>query len=219
LEHSLQTLPEFSSDRRKNGDRVALRTKELGLWHDISWRAVLSPGALRRVRAGISMGLEKGDHACHHRRQLSRMGVWPIWVFSVPEGYRWGFMPPMPGSRWNMSSYHSVMQVLLFGKRRAIRQMAHFREQTPKLQKVIVWDTEGLREFKDPMVITFEDLVEKGDQPHFSESAGLKFLKNGMTDRSHAEDTCGDHLYIGHHRTAQRGHADPSPTSPGWRMR
>jgi long-chain acyl-CoA synthetase len=38
----------------------------------------------------------------------------------------------------------------------------HFRDRAPKLEKVIVWDTEGLRHFKDPMVMTFDDLLELG---------------------------------------------------------
>ncbi len=35
-----------------------------------------------------------------------------------------------------------------------------FRDETPLLQKVIVWDTKGLTSFKDPMVMTFDELVE-----------------------------------------------------------
>jgi long-chain acyl-CoA synthetase len=37
-----------------------------------------------------------------------------------------------------------------------------FKDNVPKLKKVIVWDTEGLRQFKDPMVMTFDELVETG---------------------------------------------------------
>ena len=37
-----------------------------------------------------------------------------------------------------------------------------FRENAPLLKKVIVWDLEGLRHFKDPMVMTFEELLELG---------------------------------------------------------
>ncbi|MEA3230173.1 MAG: AMP-binding protein, partial [Thermodesulfobacteriota bacterium] len=37
-----------------------------------------------------------------------------------------------------------------------------FRKKVPALRKVIVWDTEGLRNFKDPMVMTFDELIEIG---------------------------------------------------------
>jgi long-chain acyl-CoA synthetase len=40
----------------------------------------------------------------------------------------------------------------------------HFKDATPHLIKVIVWDTEGLRQFQDPMVITFDELLQIGQQ-------------------------------------------------------
>ncbi len=38
----------------------------------------------------------------------------------------------------------------------------HFRDKVPGLQKVIVWDLEGLRHFEDPMVMTYDELLETG---------------------------------------------------------
>jgi long-chain acyl-CoA synthetase len=38
----------------------------------------------------------------------------------------------------------------------------HFRDRAPKLGKVIVWDTEGLRQFKDPLVMTYDQLLKLG---------------------------------------------------------
>jgi len=38
----------------------------------------------------------------------------------------------------------------------------HFRDQVPFLKKVIVWDLKGLRHFEDPMVMTYDDFLERG---------------------------------------------------------
>ncbi|MGD9175984.1 MAG: AMP-binding protein, partial [Desulfobacterales bacterium] len=38
----------------------------------------------------------------------------------------------------------------------------YFKDKAPNLKKVIVWDMEGLRQFKDPMVMTFEELIDMG---------------------------------------------------------
>jgi long-chain acyl-CoA synthetase len=38
----------------------------------------------------------------------------------------------------------------------------HFRDNVPFLKKVIVWDLEGLRHFKDPMVMTYDQILEEG---------------------------------------------------------
>jgi long-chain acyl-CoA synthetase len=40
----------------------------------------------------------------------------------------------------------------------------HFRDKVPGLQKVIVWDLEGLRHFEDPMVMTYDELFETGSE-------------------------------------------------------
>ena len=53
----------------------------------------------------------------------------------------------------------------------------HFRDNAPNLKKVIVWDTEGLREFKDPMVMTFQDLLALGEKAS-RENPGL--LENSV---------------------------------------
>jgi len=37
-----------------------------------------------------------------------------------------------------------------------------FRGRTPALRKMIVWDMEGLRDFRDPMVMSFDDLLALG---------------------------------------------------------
>ncbi|RLB33663.1 MAG: long-chain fatty acid--CoA ligase, partial [Deltaproteobacteria bacterium] len=37
-----------------------------------------------------------------------------------------------------------------------------FRDNAPMLKKVIVWDLEGLRHFRDPMVMTYQDFLEMG---------------------------------------------------------
>ena len=34
-----------------------------------------------------------------------------------------------------------------------------FKDKAPALKKVIVWDTEGLHQFDDPMVMSFDDLM------------------------------------------------------------
>jgi long-chain acyl-CoA synthetase len=40
----------------------------------------------------------------------------------------------------------------------------NFRDNVPILKKVIVWDLEGLRHFKDPMVMTYKELLSRGKE-------------------------------------------------------
>ena len=59
-----ETIPQvFSNTVVQNASKVALRTKELGLWHDITWQQYYD----RAKKVGcalVSMGFTKGDAAC-----------------------------------------------------------------------------------------------------------------------------------------------------------
>jgi len=58
---TLETTPQIFKDTvQKYGDRVAMRKKEYGLWHDISWNEYYRL-AKYVGSALISMGLQKGD--------------------------------------------------------------------------------------------------------------------------------------------------------------
>ena len=55
------TVPQvFCRTVKKHGNRVAMRKKELGLWHDISWNEYYAK-AKYVGSALISMGLKKND--------------------------------------------------------------------------------------------------------------------------------------------------------------
>ena len=71
-----KTIPQvFKQMVQKHGDRVAMRKKEYGLWHDISWNEYYRL-AQYVGSALISMGLEKGD-------RVSIIGDnCPEWIFA-----------------------------------------------------------------------------------------------------------------------------------------
>ena len=158
-----QTVPRlFRETAQKYGDRVALRKKEYGLWHDISWddyyRQAKYVGS-----ALISMGLEKGD--C-----VSIIGDnCPEWVIidlgiQCAGGVAVGVYST---NAWPQVEYvveNSESKFLFVENEEQLDKWLNFRNKVPQLKKVIVWDLEGLRHFTDPMVMTYNDLLEVGRQ-------------------------------------------------------
>jgi len=157
------TAPEvFRKTVKKYGDRVALRRKEYGLWHDISWneyyRAASKVGA-----ALISMGLNPGD--C--------VGIigdnCPEWVIidmgvQCAGGVAVGIYAT---NAWQQVEYviqNSEAKFFFVENEEQLDKWLHFKDNAPHLKKVIVWDLEGLRHFRDPMVMSFEELLDKGQQ-------------------------------------------------------
>ncbi len=158
-----QTVPRlFRETAQKYGDRVAMRKKEYGLWHDISWTDYYRQ-AKYVGSALISMGLEKGD--C-----VSIIGDnCPEWVIidlgiQCAGGVAVGVYST---NAWPQVEYvvqNSESKFFFVENEEQLDKWLHFRDNAPLLEKVIVWDLEGLRHFEDPMVITYDDILELGRQ-------------------------------------------------------
>ena len=137
-----------------------MRKKEYGLWHDISWNEYY-----RRAKyvgsALISMGLKRGE--C-----VSIIGDnCPEWVI-IDLGIQGGggvAVGVYATNAWPQVEYvidHSESRFFFVENEEQLDKWLHFRDKVPSLKKVIVWDLEGLRHFEDPLVMTYQELLEQG---------------------------------------------------------
>lgn len=150
----------FKQAVEKYGDRVALRKKEYGLWHDISWKEYYRL-AKYVGSALISMGLKRGD--C-----VSIIGDnCPEWVIidmgiQCIGGVAVGVYST---NAWPQVEYvvqNSNSKFFFVENEEQLDKWFQFRDKAPSLKKVIVWDLEGLRHFEDPMVMTYDDILDLG---------------------------------------------------------
>jgi len=152
----------FKRTAEKYGERVAMRKKEFGLWHDISWNEYYRLSS--QVGAAlISMGLNKGE--C-----VSIIGDnCPEWVIAdmgvqCSGGVAVGVYST---NAWPQAEYviqNSESRFFFVENEEQLDKWFQFRDNVPMLKKVIVWDLEGLRHFNDPMVMTFEELLDTGKE-------------------------------------------------------
>ncbi|MCK5542180.1 MAG: long-chain fatty acid--CoA ligase [Desulfobacterales bacterium] len=156
-----ETIPQlFNKTVIQNGPRVALRTKDLGIWHDITWNEYHDI-AKKVGCALLSMGFKKGDAACIIGNNstewvMADMGIQCVGGVSVGV---------YATNAWQQVEYvvnHCDAKFLFVENEEQLDKYLMFRENTSVLEKVIVWDTKGLSAFKDPMVMTFEQLIEQG---------------------------------------------------------
>ncbi len=165
------TVPsKFKASVSRWGDRVAMRKKAYGLWHDITWNQY-DHYVSCVAYALISMGLKKGECA-------SIIGDnCPEWVFADIGIQCCGAATAgvYSTNAWQQVEYviaNSESRFFFVENEEQLDKWLHFREKAPLLEKVIVWDTEGLSDFKDPMVMTFDALIELGAQKQ-KENPGL----------------------------------------------
>lgn len=150
----------FEKTVKESGDQVAMRYKELGLWHDISWRRYYETA--RNISAAlIDMGLEKG-------MSVAIIGDnCPEWVM-IDMGIQCAGSAAVgiyTTNAWQEVEYvvsNSDAIFLFVENEEQLDKWLNFRDNVPLLKKVIVWDTKGLKDFKDPMLMSLSDLIEKG---------------------------------------------------------
>ena len=158
-----QSVPAvFLTAVKKWGDRVALRKKEYGLWHDISWNDYYQ-NVQQVACALMSLGLEKGDCAAIIGDNC------PEWIYASVGIQSCGAAAAgvYATNAWEQVEYvvsNSDAKFFFVENEEQLDKWLHFRERVPALKKVIVWDTEGLRQFDDPMVMSFDDLLELGQK-------------------------------------------------------
>jgi long-chain acyl-CoA synthetase len=159
----LETVPGiFNQTVAQNNSRVAMRTKELGLWQDITWKQYHDM-AKKVGCALVSMGFTKGESACIIGDNaiewvMADMGIQCVGGVSVGV---------YATNAWQQVEYvvnHCDARFLFVENEEQLDKWLMFRHKAPLLKKVIVWDTKGLVNFKDPMVMTFDQLIEKGDK-------------------------------------------------------
>jgi long-chain acyl-CoA synthetase len=155
------TVPKiFLRAVRKYGARVAMRRKQYGLWHDISWNEYYEKAKLVGL-ALLSMGLEKGD--C-----VSIIGDnCPEWVIidmgiQCVGGVAVGVYSTNAWPQVEYVVHNSESKFFFVENEEQLDKWLNFKDNAPTLKKVIVWDLEGLKHFEDPMVMTYSDLLELG---------------------------------------------------------
>jgi long-chain acyl-CoA synthetase len=145
---------------REVDERVALRQKKYGIWEDISWGEYGS--VAKEVACGlISLGLEKGD--C-----VSVIGEnSPEWLYSdmgimAAGGITVGIYTTNSAEEVKYILDHSQSKFYIVENEEQLDKALLVRHELPFLKKIVVVDMEGLRTFKDPMVMSFEQLRDLG---------------------------------------------------------
>ncbi len=159
MEHST-TPGVFKHAVETYGDRVAMRVKEFGLWRDISWTVYLK--RVQYVAAALlALGLEKeqcasiiGDN-CHEWVEID-LGI--QFAGGVSVGIYATNAPPQV----QYVVENSDSMILFVENEEQLDKWLSFRDEVPNLKKVVVWDLEGLRNFTDPMLMTYDELLELG---------------------------------------------------------
>jgi long-chain acyl-CoA synthetase len=165
------TLPQMLRvHAEKMPDRVAVLQKDFGIWNPLTWRQYHERAC--DVGHGL-LALGLGDRG--HVAVLSENRV--EWVLAqlgagIVGGVTIGVYPTSPANEVGYVLEHSDSEIIVCEDQEQLDKVIEMRDQLPKLRRVVVIETKGLRGYSGDFVISFAAMEEMG-RAHRAARPGL----------------------------------------------
>jgi long-chain acyl-CoA synthetase len=155
------TFPRLLTRNAKaQGDRVALREKEFGIWQSFTWREYLDH--VRDFSLGlVALGVRPGD-------KVAIIGDnRPEWVFAEIAAQAAGAASVGIYQDSNLTEVafvidHCDATIVVAEDQEQVDKILDMLERLPKVRHVVYTDPRGLRTYRHPALMPFEDVEEKG---------------------------------------------------------
>ena len=158
-----QTAPQLFLKRAAlHPDKVAMREKDLGRWTEITWKQY-SQHVEDFCLGLISLGLQKGDHVCIHGEN-SQEWLYADLAVQSAGGVSVGVYPTNPPDEVKYLASHSDAMFYVAQDQEQVDKILEVKDGVPSLKKIIVWNMRGLRNYQEPMLISFKEVEELGRQ-------------------------------------------------------
>ncbi|MEH2551802.1 long-chain acyl-CoA synthetase [Bradyrhizobium sp. AZCC 2262] len=150
----------FLKSVETRGDRPAIREKKFGIWQPTSWRAWL------QISKDIAFGLHASGFRPGDAASIIANAV-PEWVYAdmgilCAGGVSSGIYPTDSSSQVEYLINDSSTKVIFAEDEEQLDKILSCRSRCPTLQKIVVFDMEGLSGFTDPMVLSLAEFMALG---------------------------------------------------------
>ena len=157
------TIPKlFLRNCRKYKDTVALREKYLGIWEPVTWREYYE--RVRNFALGLKvLGLEKGD-------KVSILGdncrewLYADLAIQSSSAVSVGIYPTDVAPQVRYLLQNSESKFIIAKDQEQVDKVLEVKDEVPGLEKIIVIDMKGLRNYKDPIIVSFEQIEQVGEE-------------------------------------------------------
>jgi long-chain acyl-CoA synthetase len=173
-----ETVPAlFFARAASQGDALALRRKERGVWQRVSWSQYAL--AVRRVAAAlVAAGLRRGDRVAILGQNR------PEWLYChlgtmAAGGVTCGVYPSSSPEQIQYLLEHSGARVLFLEDEEQVEKALPVLGSTA-VERAIVWDAKGLFGFADEHLALFEQFVRQGSDILGADSAQVREAEAGV---------------------------------------
>ena len=141
-------------------DRVAIREKDFGIWNEYTWRHYGDQARL--IGLGLkALGLQRGD-VCSIASEINREWLFADLGIICAGGVTNGVYPTDSANQVEYLIADSGTRFYFAEDEEQLDKVLEVRESTPTLEKIIIFDMEGLRSFHDEQCIGIAELLDIG---------------------------------------------------------
>lgn len=147
----------FFEQAERLKDRVALRYKDYGIWHRISWRQYAT--LVREVAAGlISLGVGHGDRVSILGENRPEWLICDLATMTIG-GITCGIYTTSAAEQVAYIVGHSESKVIFIENEEQVDKILQILPEV-NLEKVIVWESKGLWGFSQEKIVFYEDFLK-----------------------------------------------------------
>ena len=144
----------------QRADEVALREKDFGIWNEYTWGEWGEQA--RWVGLGLkALGLKRGD-VCSVAAEVCKEWFFADLGIIGIGGVTNGVYPTDSPTQVEYLINDSGTRFYFAEDEEQLDKVLTVRDRTPSLEKIIVFDMKGLRNFRDPQCLSFEALLALG---------------------------------------------------------
>ena len=141
-------------------DAVAIREKDFGIWNEYTWRHYGEQARL--IGLGLkALGLERGD-VCSVASEINKEWLFADLGIICAGGVTNGVYPTDAPNQVEYLIADSGTRFYFAEDEEQLDKVLEVRTSTPTLEKIIIFDMEGLRSFDDEQCIGIEELLGMG---------------------------------------------------------
>ncbi len=156
-----ETIPQIIKSNCANwGANNAMSMKMFGIWRRYSWQEYYS--YVKYFSLGmISLGLKRGDVACIIGDNEPQW-FWAEFAVQAAGGIATGIYVDSVPSEVKYIAEHSDAKFAVVNDQEQTDKFLEIKPGLPLLEKIIYWDPKGLRNYEDPLLVSFNEVVERG---------------------------------------------------------
>ena len=166
-----ETIPQIiGANRVKWASRTAMSIKNFGIWQRYTWDEYYQK--VKYFSLGlISLGLRRGDVACIIGDNEPEW-FWGEFAVQAAGGIATGIYVDSIPSEVKYIAEHSDAKFAIVNDQEQTDKFLEIKDQLPLLKRIIYWDPKGLRNYDDPALISFEEVIQTGRE-HEKSNPGL----------------------------------------------